>query len=31
LEIHWPDGVVERVPVSAVDRILTITEGRGIH
>jgi enediyne biosynthesis protein E4 len=26
LEIHWPDGVVQQVPATAVDRILTITE-----
>jgi hypothetical protein len=31
LEIHWPDGVVEQLPVPAVDRILTITEGKGIQ
>jgi hypothetical protein len=30
-EIHWPDGVVEQLPVPAVDRILTITEGKGIQ
>ena len=26
LEIHWPDGLIEQVPVPTVDRILTITE-----
>jgi enediyne biosynthesis protein E4 len=31
LEIHWPDGIVEQVPVPAVDCILTITEGKGIQ
>jgi hypothetical protein len=29
LEIHWPDGKVERAPVPAIDRIVTITEGAG--
>jgi len=31
LEIHWPDGVVEQLPVPGVDRILTIIEGKGIR
>src|SRR5205807_2580308 len=26
LEIHWPDGQIQQVPVPAVDRLLTITE-----
>jgi hypothetical protein len=29
-EIHWPSGVKEFVVLPAVDRIYTITEGRGI-
>lgn len=27
IEIHWPDGKVEKVRVPGVDRIVTITEG----
>ena len=29
-EIHWPDGAREMVKLSAVDRIFTITEGKGV-
>jgi hypothetical protein len=29
-EIHWPSGAVETVKLPAVDRIFTITEGKGI-
>jgi enediyne biosynthesis protein E4 len=29
-EIHWPSGAVENVKLPAVDRIYTITEGKGI-
>jgi hypothetical protein len=29
-EIHWPSGAKEMVKLPAVDRIYTITEGRGI-
>ena len=29
-EIHWPSGARETVKLPAVDRIFTITEGRGI-
>jgi len=29
-EIHWPDGTTEKVKLPAVDRIYTVTEGRGI-
>jgi len=29
LEIRWPGGAVETVSVPAVDRVLTITEGKG--
>jgi len=29
-EIHWPSGAVEDVKLPAVDRIFTITEGKGI-
>lgn len=31
LEIRWPDGVVEQVPVPVVDRIITTTEGKGLQ
>ena len=30
VEIHWPSGKKETVPLPAVDRIFTITEGQGI-
>lgn len=30
IEIHWPSGGKETVKLSAVDRIYTITEGKGI-
>jgi len=30
VEIHWPDGVKEMVKLPAVDRIFTISEGKGI-
>jgi len=29
-QIHWPSGVVEAVKLPGVDRIFTITEGKGI-
>ena len=29
-EIHWPSGAKETVKLPAVDRIFTITEGKGI-
>jgi enediyne biosynthesis protein E4 len=29
-EIHWPSGVRERIKLPAVDRIYSITEGKGI-
>lgn len=29
LEIHWPDGAVEKIEPPAVDRIVTVTEGEG--
>jgi hypothetical protein len=29
-EIHWPDGAKEFVKLPEVDRIYTITEGKGI-
>lgn len=29
-EIHWPGGKVESLQVNAVDRILTVEEGKGI-
>jgi enediyne biosynthesis protein E4 len=28
--IHWPSGLKEEVRVPAVDRILTVVEGKGI-
>ncbi|MEJ7617283.1 MAG: CRTAC1 family protein [Pyrinomonadaceae bacterium] len=30
LEIKWPDGTTETVPVPAIDRMLTITQGKGV-
>jgi len=30
VEIHWPSGKVENLQVNAVDRILTVEEGKGI-
>jgi len=30
LEIKWPDGSTENVDVPGIDRILTITQGKGI-
>ena len=30
LEIHWPSGTVEQFPVSGVDRIITVIEGKGV-
>jgi hypothetical protein len=29
-EIHWPSGAKETIKLSAVDRIYTIAEGKGI-
>jgi hypothetical protein len=29
-EIHWPSGAKETIKLPAVDRIFTITEGKGI-
>jgi hypothetical protein len=29
-EIHWPSGALEKVKLPGVDRIFTITEGKGI-
>jgi hypothetical protein len=29
-EIHWPSGVKETVKLPAVDRIFTVTEGKGV-
>ena len=29
VEIHWPDGKVEHVPVPGIDQIVPITEGAG--
>lgn len=30
LEVQWPDGTLEEVKVSGVDRVMTIFEGKGI-
>ena len=30
LEVRWPSGLKEMVPVAAVDRILTLVEGKGV-
>jgi hypothetical protein len=30
VEIHWPSGAVEKLKLPALDRIFTITEGKGI-
>lgn len=30
VEIHWPSGAVEQLKLPAVDRILTVEEGKGI-
>jgi hypothetical protein len=29
-EIHWPSGLVETVPLPAVDRYFAIEEGKGL-
>ena len=29
-EIHWPSGKMENIRLPAMDRIYTITEGKGI-
>lgn len=30
VEIHWPSGAIERVPLSGVDRFYTVEEGKGV-
>ena len=30
VEIHWPSGAVEQLKLPAVDRILTVEEGKGV-
>jgi hypothetical protein len=30
VEIQWPDGMNEEVRVPAIDRIVTVVEGKGI-
>jgi hypothetical protein len=30
LEVKWPDGTLETVAVQGVDRVLTVTEGKGV-
>jgi hypothetical protein len=29
VEVHWPSGAKERFSVPQVDRIVTLTEGKG--
>jgi hypothetical protein len=29
LEVRWPDGTLETVSVTGIDRVLTITQGKG--
>jgi hypothetical protein len=30
MEVHWPDGTVEKVQLPGVDRIFTVEEGKGV-
>jgi len=30
MEIHWPSGLKQEIAVPSVDRIFTVTEGKGI-
>jgi hypothetical protein len=30
VEIHWPSGKVEKLKLPSIDRIYTITEGKGL-
>ena len=30
LKIYWPSGTKEEIPISTVDRIITIVEGQGV-
>jgi enediyne biosynthesis protein E4 len=30
IEVHWPDGTVEKVQLPGVDRIFTVDEGKGV-
>ncbi len=30
IEVHWPSGIVDKVPGVAVNRVLTLTEGKGV-
>src|SRR6201993_4735112 len=30
VEVHWPDGAIEKLKLPSVDRIFTIEEGKGI-
>jgi hypothetical protein len=30
IAIHWPGGALEKIRVTAVDRIYTVEEGKGI-
>ena len=29
IEVHWPSGAKERFAISAIDRVVTLTEGHG--
>ena len=29
IEVHWPSGLVETVPVTVVDQFVTVSEGKG--
>jgi len=30
IEVHWPSGIVEKYPMQAANRLVTILEGHGI-
>jgi hypothetical protein len=30
VEVHWPDGTVEKVQLPGIDRIFTVEEGKGV-
>jgi enediyne biosynthesis protein E4 len=30
LEIHWPSGTVDHIPITAIDGIYTVQEGKGV-
>lgn len=31
VEVHWPDGQIEKIALPGVDRIITIEQGMGVH